>query len=128
MHTGDLGRRSADGYLFLVDRLKHMIVTGGENVYPAEVELVLMQHPEVFETAVLGLPDDKWGERVHAVVVLEPSGSATVDALRAFCREHLAGYKIPKTIQFIKALPRNAIGKVVKGDLLAGVEPPDDAP
>ncbi|HEY1281404.1 MAG TPA: long-chain-fatty-acid--CoA ligase [Acidimicrobiales bacterium] len=119
MHTGDLGHRSAEGYLFVTDRLKDMIVTGGENVYPREVEDVLFAHPAVLEAGVIGVPDARWGERVHAVVVLRPDGSASAEELIAHCRDELAGYKCPKTVEFIAALPKNATGKVLKRELRA---------
>jgi acyl-CoA synthetase (AMP-forming)/AMP-acid ligase II len=119
MHTGDLGYRSAEGYLFVTDRLKDMIVTGGENVYPREVEDVLFSHPTVLEACVIGVPDDRWGERVHALVVGRPGAAATEDELIAFCRGVLAGYKCPKTVEFIDVLPKNATGKVLKRELRA---------
>jgi fatty-acyl-CoA synthase len=119
MHTGDLGYRSEEGYLFVTDRLKDMIVTGGENVYPREVEDVLFEHPGVYEAAVIGLPDERWGERVHAVVVARPGYSLTEEELVAHCRQHLAGYKCPKTTEVVEALPKNVTGKVLKRDLRA---------
>ena len=113
--TGDMGRFDAEGYLYLVDRKKDMIVSGGENVYPKEVETVLHEHPAVVDCAVLGLPDDRWGERVTAVVVT----TAEVEAgdLIAHCRERLAGFKCPKDVRFVEALPRNPSGKVLKREL-----------
>jgi len=114
MHTGDLGYRSPDGYLFVSDRLKDMIVSGGENVYPREVEDVLLEHPAVFEAAVIGVPDDRWGERVHALVVLRPGTMAEPEAITAFCRGRLAGYKVPKSLELSAVLPKNATGKVLK--------------
>ena len=115
-HTGDLGRFDADGYLYLVDRAKDMIVTGGENVYCSEVEEALYKHPAVLEAAVIGVPDGKWGEAVHAVVVQrEP---VSVDELIEFCREHIAGYKLPKGITFSATeLPKSGPGKVLKREL-----------
>ncbi len=114
MHTGDLGYRSPDGYLFVSDRLKDMIVSGGENVYPREVEDVLHEHPAVLEAAVIGVPDDRWGERVHALVVLRPGATADPETITEFCREHLAGYKVPKSLELSAELPKNATGKVLK--------------
>lgn len=114
MHTGDLGYRSADGYLFITDRLKDMIVSGGENVYPREVEDILYEHPAVLEAAVLGVPDSRWGERVHALVVVRSGLTADTDDLLAHCRERLAGYKVPKTFEVVDELPKNATGKVLK--------------
>jgi len=114
MHTGDLGYRSHDGYLYITDRVKDMVVSGGENVYPREIEDVLYEHPAVLDAAVLGIPDRRWGERVHALVVLKADQSADGTALLAHCRERLAGYKVPKSVEFIDDLPRNATGKVLK--------------
>ncbi|WP_297695228.1 long-chain fatty acid--CoA ligase [Phenylobacterium sp.] len=113
--SGDVGRWDADGYLYIVDRKKDMILTGGENVYPREVEEVLYQHPAVVEAAVIGAPDPKWGEKVVAVVCLRTEASA--DELIAFCRERIASYKKPRHVVFIEALPRNASGKVLKREL-----------
>ena len=117
LRTGDAGRVDADGYLFLEDRVKDMIISGGENIYPAEVERVLVEHPDVAEVAVIGVPHDKWGETVRAVVV--PTAGATVDpqALIAYCRERLAHYKCPTSVEVIDALPRNPTGKVLKREL-----------
>ena len=112
MHTGDLGYRSDEGYLFVTDRLKDMIVTGGENVYPREVEDVLFDHPGVFEAAVIGVPDDRWGERVHAIVVARPGARLTEDEIVAHCRARLAGYKCPKTAELVDALPKNVTGRI----------------
>lgn len=119
--SGDLGYMDDEGFVFLVDRSKDMIVTGGENVYSTEVEEVLYQHPDVLEAAVFGVPDEKWGEVVHAVVVPRPE-AATLDtfALRAFCRERIAGYKVPKAIDLqSEALPKSGPGKVLKRELRA---------
>ncbi|HEY5154866.1 MAG TPA: AMP-dependent synthetase, partial [Acidimicrobiales bacterium] len=98
-HTGDEGRIDAEGYLYLVDRLKDMIVTGGENVYSIEVENALVSHPCVNEVAVIGIPDETWGEAVHAIVVLNVGMSVTVEGLRAWSRDRIAGYKVPKSIE-----------------------------
>ncbi len=115
-HTGDLGRMDADGYLYLVDRAKDMIVTGGENVYCSEVEEALYKHPAVLEAAVIGVPDGKWGEAVHAVVVQREPVSA--DELIEFCRGHIAGYKLPKGITFSETeLPKSGPGKILKREL-----------
>ncbi len=118
-HTGDAGYLDEGGFLFLVDRLKDMIVTGGENVYSAEVESTLSRHPAVAQSAVIGLPHEKWGETVHAVIVLKPSAAATVEDLQAFCREHIAGYKAPRSVEFANALPMSGAGKVLKRQLRA---------
>ena len=117
-HTGDLGRFDEDGYLYLVDRAKDMIVSGGENVYCSEVEEVLYKHPAVLEAAVFGVPDDKWGEAVHAVVV--PRKSVSETDLIDFCREQIAGYKLPKRISFSEQeLPKSGPGKILKRTLRA---------
>lgn len=113
--TGDIGRIDADGYVFVEDRLKDMIITGGENVYSIEVERILAEHPAVAEVAVFGVPDEKWGEAVKAVVALE--GDASEADLIAWARQHLAAYKCPKTVDFTDALPRNPTGKIMKKDL-----------
>ncbi|WP_024538763.1 long-chain-fatty-acid--CoA ligase [Comamonas badia] len=113
-HSGDVGYLDADGYLHIQDRLKDMIVSGGENVYPAEVERVMADHPEVADVAVFGVPDPKWGEAVKAAVVLKADSSLTEEALIAFARGRLAGYKCPKTIDWVANIPRNATGKILK--------------
>jgi acyl-CoA synthetase (AMP-forming)/AMP-acid ligase II len=114
MHTGDIGHMGADGYLTVVDRLKDMIITGGENVYSAEVENIVAMHPAVAAVAVIGVPDAHWGERVHAVIVLRRDCTADGEAIRAHCRPLLAAYKIPRTVAFAEALPLSAAGKVLK--------------
>jgi len=114
-HSGDAGYLDDEGYLFIVDRLKDMIISGGENVYSAEVENVLSRHPAVNQVAVIGVPDETWGERVHGVVVCEPGTHTTPDELTAFCRAHLAGYKIPRSWQFRTApLPLSGVMKINK--------------
>jgi acyl-CoA synthetase (AMP-forming)/AMP-acid ligase II len=116
-HTGDIGVKDVDGYLYIVDRLKDMIVSGGENIASSEVERVLYEHPAVLETAVIGRPDERWGEVPVAVVVLKPDASATADELIEHCRGELAKFKVPKAVTFIDALPRNPSGKVLKREL-----------
>jgi fatty-acyl-CoA synthase len=116
-HSGDLGRLDADGYLYVVDRKKDMIKSGGENVASREIEEVLFGHPQVAEAAVFGLPDPHWIEAVTAVVVPRPGETPTAEALEAYCRERLAGYKRPKRIEIAAALPKNASGKVLKREL-----------
>jgi acyl-CoA synthetase (AMP-forming)/AMP-acid ligase II len=116
-HTGDAGYVDEEGYIFLKDRIKDMIISGGENVYPAEVEGVLMGHPEVLECAVIGVPDAKWGETVKAVVVRRQGASLGEAALIAWSRDKLAGFKRPSSVDFIDALPRNAAGKLLKRTL-----------
>ena len=116
-HTGDIGQADQDGYVYVVDRLKDMVITGGENVYPAEVEAVLYHHPAIADVAVLGTPHEQWGEAVTAVVALNPGADLTLQELSAFARDKLAGYKIPLRLEFIDALPRNPAGKVLKYQL-----------
>jgi acyl-CoA synthetase (AMP-forming)/AMP-acid ligase II len=118
LRTGDAGRMDESGHLFIVDRLKDMIISGGENVYGGEVETVLRGHPAVAQAAVVGVPDARWGEAVHAVVVLR-SGSASIDgdALRDWCRQQLAGYKCPRGFSFVPELPLSGAGKVLKSVL-----------
>jgi fatty-acyl-CoA synthase len=116
-HTGDIGVRDEDGYLFIVDRLKDMIVSGGENIAGSEVERVLYEHEGVLEAAVVGRPDERWGEVPVAHVVLRPGASVSGDALVEHCRERLARFKVPKDVVFLDALPRNPSGKVLKREL-----------
>jgi len=113
--VGDMGYLDDDGYLFLSDRAQDLIITGGANVYPAEVEAVLFAHPSVADVAVVGEPDDEWGERVRAIV--QTSAPVEADELRAFCAERLASYKCPTVIEFIDQMPRDDNGKVRKRDL-----------
>uniref|UniRef100_UPI00036A20A8 acyl-CoA synthetase n=1 Tax=Effusibacillus pohliae TaxID=232270 RepID=UPI00036A20A8 len=119
LRTGDVGRRDKDGFYYIVGRKKDMIITGGENVYPLEVEHVLQSHPAVSEAAVVGLPDEKWGEAVTAVVVLTPGSHVTVEELKAYCSGKLAGYKIPKRFLFAGELPKTAVGKIDKKQLVS---------
>ena len=112
--TGDLARRDQQGMLTIVDRARDMIVSGAENIYPREIEDVLMTHPAIGDAAVFGIPDDRWGESVCAAVVLKPGVSTGAQELIDFCRERLAGYKKPRKVQFMDALPRNSMGKIVK--------------
>jgi len=116
-HTGDLGRLDEEGYLFLVDRKKDMIITGGENVYPSEVETVLYRHPGVSEAAVIGVPDERYGEALVAVIVPNAGVTLTADEIVDHCRAHIGGYKIPRRIVFVDVLPRTAVGKVQKAVL-----------
>lgn len=110
--TGDLVRQDAGQYVYVVDRLKNMIKSGGENVYPAEVERVLVQHPAVAEACVVGTPDEKWGEVGRAYIVLKKGQALTPEALQDYCREHLAKFKVPKYVEFIAELPKNDAGKI----------------
>jgi acyl-CoA synthetase (AMP-forming)/AMP-acid ligase II len=113
-HSGDAGSTDEDGYLYIRDRYKDMIISGGENVYPAEVENVLYAHPDVLEAAVIGVPSDRWGETVKAVVVRRPGTTLDEPGLIAFVRDRLAHYKCPTSVDFADELPRNASGKVLK--------------
>ena len=117
LHTGDAGYFCEDGYLHIHDRVKEMIVSGGENVYPAEVENALAKDPDIADVAVIGVPDDKWGEAVKAIVVLRPGAAADEAGIIARVRRHLAGYKAPKSIDFTDTIPRNAAGKILRREL-----------
>ncbi len=116
-HTGDAGTMDEDGFIFIKDRIKDMIVSGGENIYPAEIEAVLAAHADVLDVAVIGVPDESWGEAVKAVVVLREDSEITAEALIAWSRERLAGYKRPRSVDFVESLPRNASGKLLKREL-----------
>ena len=113
-HTGDVGVRDADGFFYVVDRKKDMIISGGFNVYPAEVEQAVMREPAVSDCAVIGVPDDKWGEMVTAVIELKPGATLDRDALLARCRAELGGVRAPKRVEIVEALPRSPVGKVLK--------------
>ncbi|WP_201274439.1 long-chain-fatty-acid--CoA ligase [Mycolicibacterium sp. CH28] len=115
--TGDIGRVDEDGFVFVEDRLKDMIISGGENIYSVEVERVLTDHPAVLDAAVFGIPDEKWGESVKAVVELSIGGTTSEDELVSWCRERLAHYKCPRSVEISEALPRNPTGKLLKRDL-----------
>jgi long-chain acyl-CoA synthetase len=118
MHTGDAGTMDEDGFVYVADRIKDMIVTGGENVYSIEVERVLFLHPAVREAAVIGVPSERWGEQVHAVVVLKDGASVTEAELDAHCRAHIGGYKVPRSYEFRREpLPVTPVGKVRKNVL-----------
>ncbi|NMH98772.1 AMP-binding protein [Pseudonocardia acidicola] len=112
--TGDLARITADGYIYIIGRVKDMILSGGENIYPAEIENILADHPAIQESAVIGVPDAKWDETPCAAIVLNDGHSLTSDEVIAYCRERLAGYKRPRYVVFVDALPRNASGKILK--------------
>ncbi|MBI1182398.1 MAG: long-chain-fatty-acid--CoA ligase [Alphaproteobacteria bacterium] len=116
-HSGDAGYMDEDGYIYVYDRVKDMIVSGGENIYPAEVESALFKHPAVADAAVIGVPSERWGEEVKAVVVREPDTHLTEQELIAFVRTQIAGYKTPKSVDFVETLPRNPSGKLLKKDL-----------
>lgn len=117
--TGDAGYMDADGYLYIYDRLKDMIVSGGENIYPAEVESAIFAHPAVADVAVIGVPDDRWGEAVKALVVKKPGADLTAETVIEFTRERIARYKTPRSVDFVESLPRNASGKILKRELRA---------
>lgn len=117
LHTRDMGRYDKDGYIYIVDRKQDMIVSGGENVYPREVEEVLYRHPAVAECAVIGIPDPKWVEAVHAVVCLKRGATATPEELIEFCKKNIARYKAPKSIDMVQELPKNATGKILKREI-----------
>ncbi len=119
LHTGDAGYLDADGYVYIHDRVKDMIISGGENVYPAEVESALSEHPAVGEVAVIGVPDEKWGEAVKAVIVRRPGAALSADELIAWARTRIAGFKTPRSVDFAEMLPRNASGKLLKRELRA---------
>ncbi|MBR0858058.1 long-chain-fatty-acid--CoA ligase [Bradyrhizobium liaoningense] len=117
LRTGDAGVLDEEGYLFLRDRVKDMIISGAENIYPVEIEAILFRHPAIADVSVIGVPDERWGEAVMAVIVSRAGVSPTASELDAFCREHLGGFKVPKHYSFVEALPRNAAGKVLKKEL-----------
>jgi fatty-acyl-CoA synthase len=114
LHTGDLGRMDEEGYVYIVDRKKDMIVSGGENIYPREIEELLYHHPKIQDGAVIGIPDPMWGESVKAFVVLKNGEMMQEEEVIEYCKSHLASYKKPKTVEFMESLPRNPSGKVLK--------------
>jgi fatty-acyl-CoA synthase len=116
-HTGDVGYLDSEGFLYITDRIKDMVISGGENVYPAEVENALYDHPSIVEVAVVGLPDERWGEAVTAVVVIKDGEELELDELRDFADDKLARYKLPTRLLTISEIPRNASGKVLKREL-----------
>jgi acyl-CoA synthetase (AMP-forming)/AMP-acid ligase II len=115
--TGDAGSLDEDGYLYICDRIKDMIISGGENIYPTEVENAIYGHAKVADVAVIGVPDDKWGEAVKALVVVKPNTSATAEEIIAFARTRIAAFKAPKSVEFVAALPRNASGKILRREV-----------
>lgn len=116
-YSGDLGYFDEDGYLYLVDRKKDMIISGGENIYSAEVENALLRHEKILEAAVVGIPDTEWGEMVKAYIVLQDEATMDQDEVIDFCKEHLASYKKPRYVEFVESLPKNVMGKVLKKEL-----------
>ena len=113
-HTGDLAVVHADGYVEIVDRIKDIIISGGENISSVEVEAMLYEHPAVLEAAVIGVPDDRWGEAAKALVVLKPEQQAGEEELINFCRDRMAHFKAPKSVEFVAVLPKTATGKIQK--------------
>jgi len=118
LYTGDIAKMDQNGYFQIVDRKKDMIIVGGFNVYPRDVEEVLYQHPKILEAVVAGIPDPKSGERVKAYVVLKPGQTATVDEIMAYCKENLTGYKRPHEIEFRDSLPKTTVGKILRRQLV----------
>jgi acyl-CoA synthetase (AMP-forming)/AMP-acid ligase II len=125
LHTGDVGRMDEDGFLYLVDRKHDMIISGGENIYPTEIERALIEHADVADAVVVGLPDQRWGEIVCAAVQTKQGRAIDSEALVAYCRTRLAGYKIPRRIVFVDAIPRNATGKAMRRELRRQLEEPN---
>ena len=117
VHTGDMGYMNDNGYLFIMDRSKDMIISGGENIYPREIEEVLIRHSAVREVAVIGIPDPKWGEAIKAIVAQVPETSVTEKELIDFCKDNIASYKKPKSVDFVAELPKNNYGKILKREL-----------
>ncbi len=122
LHTGDVAKQDEGGYVYIVDRLKNMFISGGENVYPAEIEAILHDHKAIAEAAVVGIPDEEWGQVGKAFVVVEDEPSLTTEAVKAYCDEQLASYKVPKTVELVEELPRNAAGKVERETLKSRAE------
>jgi fatty-acyl-CoA synthase len=118
-YSGDAGYFDEEGYLFIHDRVKDMIVSGGENIYPAEVENALMSNPDIIDAAVIGVPDEKWGESVKGFVVLKEGVELSSDEIISYVKSQIAGYKCPRSIDFIELLPRNPSGKVLRRELRA---------
>ena len=119
-HTvGDIAYWDDEGYLYICDRKTDMIISGGMNIYPAEIEAALERHPEIYDVAVFGIPSEEWGEVVHATVVRSPQSALTSEEIAAFAREHLASYKVPRSVDFIDELPRTGSGKILKRQLRA---------
>ena len=119
LHSGDAGYLDEEGFLYISDRIKEMIVSGAENIYPAEVENALFRDPNIADVAVIGVPDDKWGEAVKALVVLKPGCTASAEEIIQNARAHVAGYKAPKSVEFRTEIPRNASGKIMRRELRA---------
>jgi long-chain acyl-CoA synthetase len=117
LHTGDIGYADEDGYLYITDRKKDLIIRGGENIYPKEIENILHEHPQVMEAGVIGIPDPVYGESIKAFIVLKTAGAASKEDLFNFCKENLPTYKRPKSIQLMDSLPKSALGKILRREL-----------
>jgi fatty-acyl-CoA synthase/long-chain acyl-CoA synthetase len=115
--VGDIAYFDEDGFYYICDRKKDMIISGGVNIYPAEIEAALEQHPDINDVAVFGIPDEEWGEAVHAIVVVRPGVTLTKDDIAAFARQHLAGYKVPRSYSYLTEIPRTGSGKILKREL-----------
>lgn len=119
VHTGDIGKKDDDGFVYIVDRKREMIVTGGFNVFPGQIEQIVFTHPAVQDCAVVGVPDDKWGEAVKAVVLLRPGAQATEEDIIRLCKDSLGGVQSPKSVEFWPDLPRSPVGKVLRREVRA---------
>jgi acyl-CoA synthetase (AMP-forming)/AMP-acid ligase II len=117
--VGDVAYFDPEGFFFICDRKADMVISGGMNIYPAEIESALEHHPEIYDVAVIGVPSEEWGESVHAIVVPAPGAALSADGVIAYAREHLASYKIPRSVSFAQEIPRNASGKILKRELRA---------
>jgi acyl-CoA synthetase (AMP-forming)/AMP-acid ligase II len=117
LYTDDMGRFDEDDFLYIKERKHHMIISGGENIYPKEIDEVLYRHPKILEAAVFGLPDEIYGEMVAADIILKPGEQLTYDEVAEFCKEHIASFKKPKVVHFVEALPKNPIGKILRSEL-----------
>jgi acyl-CoA synthetase (AMP-forming)/AMP-acid ligase II len=115
--VGDIAYYDEEGFYYICDRKKDMIISGGVNIYPAEIEAALETHPDIIDVAVFGIPDDEWGEAVHAIVVIQPGKTLTKDQITAYAREHLAGYKVPRSLSYMTEIPRTGSGKILKREL-----------
>jgi acyl-CoA synthetase (AMP-forming)/AMP-acid ligase II len=127
MHTGDLGRVDEEGFLYVVDRLKDMILSGGLNIYPKDIEDVIYTIPGVNDVAVIGIPDTKWGEAIHAIVVHGDSSKLSEDQIISVCTEKLARFQVPRAVEFRESLPRNPSGKILKRELRKEFWPQEDS-